>query len=258
MEKGSDNLKKENPDDAADDQNEAVKELDKALEEIEQRLAQLREEMQLERLARLEARFREMLARQQAVTLGTASLDAAKEKTVDKRLSRRDRLTLKKYVEEELALSEKAQQALEIILEDGTSVVFPRVVERIRDDLSRVSGMLEEERTGGYTHVMQKEIETTLEELIEALQKAQEQKQGGGGGGGGGGGNPNENQEPLLPNSAELKMLKSMQLRVNRLTEAFDTTRGDKPVDDSLRKDVANIAIMQREVAEMTLEIVER
>jgi hypothetical protein len=199
-----------------------------------------------------------MLARQQAATIGTAALETAKQKTVDKRLSRRDRLTLKKYVEEELALSEKAQQALEIILEDGTSVVFPKVVERLRDDLARVSGKLDEEETGGYTHVMQKEIETTLEELIEALKKAQEQKQGGGGGGGGGGGNPNENEEPLLPNSAELKMLKSMQLRVNRLTEAFDTNRGEKALDESMKKDVANISAMQREVAEMTLEIVER
>jgi hypothetical protein len=90
------------------------------------------------------------------------------------------------------------------------------------------------------------------------LQKAQEKKQGGGGGGGGGGGNPNENEEPLLPNSAELKMLKSMQLRVNRLTEAFDGHRAGKPIDEAMKKDVTNIATMQREVAEMTLEIVER
>ena len=81
---------------------------------------------------------------------------------------------------------------------------------------------------------------------------------GGGSGYGGGGGNPNENQEPLLPNSAELKMLKSMQLRVNRLTEAFETDRGDQPLTESEKKDVANISTMQRDVAEMTLEIVER
>ena len=38
-----------------------------------------------------------------------------------------------------------------------------------------------------------------------------------------------EHVRPLLPNSAELKMLKSMQLRVNRLTEAFDKSREGKP-----------------------------
>ena len=258
MQQGSDDLKKENPDDAAEDQDDAVKELEKALEEIEQRLAQLREEMQLERLARLEARFREMLARQQAVTLGTAALEEKKAESPDERLGRRDRLTLGKYVSEEIALGEMSQQALEIIVEDGTSVVFPRVVQQLRDDFDRVAGMLEEERTGGYTHVMQKQIEQTLEELIKALEKAQQQKQSGGGGGGGGGGNPNENNEPLLPNSAELKMLKSMQERVNNLTKAFDVARADKPLDDLMRKEVTNISDLQRDVAEMTLEIVER
>ena len=39
-------------------------------------------------------------------------------------------------------------------------------------------------RTDLYTATLQKEIETTLEELIEALQQAQQQKQGSGGGGG--------------------------------------------------------------------------
>ena len=204
MQKGSEDLKNENPEDAAKDQEQAVKDLEKALQEIEERLAQLREEMQLERLARLEARFREMLARQQRVTLGTAVLDKKKAESPENALGRRDRLTLKTYVEEELALGEMSHQAMEIIIEDGTSVVFPRVVAQLRDDFERVSGMLGEERTGGYTHVLQKEIEQTLEELIEALEKAQQQKQAGQGGQQGGGGNPNENNEPLLPNSAEL------------------------------------------------------
>ena len=150
-----------------------------------------------------------------------------------------------------------SQQAFEIIVEDGTSVVFPRVVEQLRDDFGRVAGLMEEERTGGYTHVLHKQIEQTLEEMIEALQKAQQQKQGGGGGGGGGG-NPNENNEPLLPNSAELKMLKSMQERVNNLTKAFDVARAEKPLDELMRKEVTNISDLQRDVAEMTLEIVER
>jgi hypothetical protein len=258
MQKGSDDLRKEDPAEAAKDQDDAVKKLEKALQEIEERLAQLREEMQLERLAKLEARFREMLARQQKVTIGTAALEKTRKGSVDGRLNRRDALELKKHAQEELALSESAQQALEIIIEDGTSVVFPRVVEQLRDDLSRVGGMLEEEKTGGYTHVLQKEIEQTLQELIEALEKAQQQKQAGQGQGQQGGQNPNENEEPLLPNSAELKLLKAMQLRVNNLTKGFDTARGEKPLDETMKNEVANIAKRQREVAEMTLEIADR
>jgi len=258
MQQGSDNLKKENPDDASKDQDDAVKELEKALEEIEQRLAQLREEMQLERLARLEARFREMLARQQKVTIGTETLEKKRAEAASGKLGRRDQITLNVFVEEELALAEMSQQAMEIIIEDGTSVVFPRVVERLRDDFNRVADLMDKQKLGGYTHVLQKDIEKTLEDLIEALVKAQQQKEAGQGGQQQGGGNPNENNEPLLPNSAELKLLRSMQLRVNTRTKAFHADHGDGPLDETSEQAIADISNMQRDVAEMTLEIVER
>jgi len=101
---------------------------------------------------------------------------------------------------------------------------------------------------------MQKEIETTLEELIEALKQAQQQKEGGGGGGGGGGGDP-----PLLPNSAELKLLRAAQMRVNRRTQAFDASRpGTGDLDGTQKNEVQNIANRQSEIAEMTQKILER
>jgi len=107
-------------------------------------------------------------------------------------------------------------------------------------------------RTDQYTATLQKEIETTLEELIEALQQAQQQKQGGGGGGGGG-------QEPLLPNSAELKLLRSAQLRINRRTVALDQTRPKSgSLDETLKDETHKIATRQAEIAEMTVRILER
>jgi hypothetical protein len=150
-------------------------------------------------------------------------------------------------------LAGKAQQALDIIIDDGTSVVFPDVVEQLRDDLINVGNLLADNlRTDKYTAMLQKEIETTLEELIEALQIVQSQRQGGGGGGGGG-------QEPLLPNSAELKLLRSAQLRINRRTVALDQTRAPGgPLDDPLKDETRKIADRQAEIAEMTVRILER
>jgi hypothetical protein len=168
-------------------------------------------------------------------------------------LNRAGKLELAKQVAEERELSDAAHQALEIIIEDGTSVVFPRVVEGLRDDLTRVGELLDAQRTDKYTNVMQKEIETTLEELIEALQKVQKDKKAGGGGGGGGGGEP-----PLLPNSAELKLLRASQLRVNRRTAAFEETRPADQLDDVLKAEVRSIAVRQLEIAIMTEQIVER
>ncbi|MFO0885497.1 MAG: hypothetical protein U0894_15135 [Pirellulales bacterium] len=46
-----------------------------------------------------------------------------------------------------------------LILDDGTSIVFPDVVEQLRDDLISVAKLLEAKRTDGYTLGMQEEIE---------------------------------------------------------------------------------------------------
>ena len=154
-------------------------------------------------------------------------------------------------------LAGKAQLALDIILDDGTSVVFPDVVEQLRDDLIHVGNLLaDNQRTDQYTGSLQKEVETTLQELIDALQQLQQQRQEGSASGGGGGGG---GQEPLLPNSAELKLLRAAQLRINRRTVSLDQTRPSTgPLDDSLKGETQKIADRQAEIAEMTLRILER
>lgn len=251
MQQASGDLRKQEPGDASRQQGKSIKELEEALQEIEERLAQLREETQIEKLARLEARFREMLARQQRATFDTAVFE--KKRQTDGELKRSDRLSLGKVAAEEGALAEAAQQALEIIIDDGTSVVFPDVVEQLRDDLSNVQKLLASGRTDAYTTTLQKEIEITLEELIEALQQAQQQKESRAGGGGGGG------MEPLLPNSAELKLLRSAQLRINRRTAAIESARPKEgPLDEVLSGEASTIAGRQAEIAEMTVRILER
>jgi hypothetical protein len=266
MQQASGGLRKQEPSDASRQQSKAIKELEEALQEIEDRLNQLREETQIEKLAKLEARFREMLATQQRLTGQTAVLEK-KRTDAGGQLARTDRNAVRAIGDEERrmeavkseteskdpGLAGKAQQALDIIIDDGTSVVFPDVVEQLRDDLINVGNLLTDNmRTDKYTAMLQKEIETTLEELIEALQIIQSQRQGGGGGGGGG-------QEPLLPNSAELKLLRSAQLRINRRTVALDQTRAPgASLEDSLKDETRKISDRQAEIAEMTVRILER
>jgi len=270
MDQASGGLRKQDPNDASRQQGKAIKELEDALQEIEERLAQLREETQLEKLARLEARFREMLSVQQRITAQTQVFDKKRQESGGN-LTRPDRLTvgvlggdesrmeaaldpMTKQIKLPMGLAGHAQQALDVIIDDGTSVVFPDVVEQLRDDLIGVGKLLTEHaRTDQYTQTLQKEIETTLEELIEALQKAQSQKEGGGGGGGGGG------EPPLLPNSAELKLLRSAQLRINRRTAAIETARPKEgTLDEPLKGEAQTVAIRQAEIAEMTIRTLER
>ena len=249
MKQASSGLRDADPSSAARDQEKAVEELKKALDEIEQRLAQLREETLIDRLARLEARFREMLARQRKITESTASIQ--QHRNAQGKLRRADRLKLKKLASDERDLAEQAYQTLDILVEDGTSVVFPRVVSSLREDLESVGALLDDQRTGDYTQALQQEIELTLQELIDALQRNLKKKKGGGSG-------QCDCEPPLLPGSAELKLLRSMQLRVNRRTVHFDKTRPHGALDDVLRKEISQITSLQEEVAEMALELAEK
>ncbi len=250
MKQASGDLRLQDPEGAARQQKEATRQLKKALEEIEERLAQLREETQEEKLARLEARFVEMLARQEVASKETKVLNEKKES--GGRLRRADRLAMAQLAVEEQELAEMAQQAFDILIEDGTSVVFPSIVEGLRDDLLRVGEMIEEQQTGEYTQYLQSEVETTLNELIDALRKRQKESKSGGGGGGG------NCEPPLLPNSAELKLLRAAQMRVNRRTKAFDENRDGATLADLMKKEVKDISLRQLDIALMTEQIIER
>jgi hypothetical protein len=253
MQGASGDLRKEDPAEAARRQRDAVKELEQALKEIGERLAQLREETQIERLARLEARFREMLARQQKVTVETIAMHKRRDQAGE--LKRADKLALSKYAAEELAIGEEAQKALTIILDDGTSVVFPEIVEQLRDDLRQTGKWLGESRTDELATGLQGEIETTLKELIEALEKARQPKPPNPGGQGGGGGG----QPPLLPNSAELKLLRASQLRINRRTETVGKAAGaGKTLDNAQVGELKTLSDRQRQIGEMTDRILNR
>jgi hypothetical protein len=270
MQHASGDLREQAPANASVQQAKAIKDLQDALREIEERLSQLRGMSQSEKLARLEARFREMLSTQQRLTAQTLLLEQ-KRGDGGGQLARSDRNAVRSVGEEERrmeavrseteakdrGLAGKAQEALDLIIDDGTTVVFPDVVEQLRDDLITVGNLLADNlRTDAYTTGLQKEVETTLEELIEALQQLQQQRQSSAAGGGGGGGG---GQEPLVPKSAELKLLRSAQLRVNRRTAAIDQARpATGALDDVLKGETEKIAQRQAEIAEMTARILER
>ena len=132
---------------------------------------------------------------------------------------------------------------------------LPRIVEQLIEDLNTVHDLLVERQTGEYTRNLEKEIETTLEELIEALQQDQEeqeqqqqqqqQKQQ----------QQQQQQQPLVPTAAELKLLKAAQLRVNRRTKAFQVARPKKGINEPLKKELGKITKRQGEVAGIAEEM---
>jgi exonuclease VII large subunit len=158
---------------------------------------------------------------------------------------------------EERALAEMARRTLDIIKEDGTTVVFPRIVEQLEQDLQTVARFLDGQNTGSYTQDLQKEIEKTLEELIEALEKAREQQEQQGQQQQGEQSEMDPPLPPLVPNSAELKLLKSAQLRVNRRTASFDKVRPEGNLQGTMRREIHRIADRQEDVRQMAEDMVE-
>ncbi len=252
MQNASQSLKKNSPSAASKEQKQADEELKKAQEEIEKRLNELGEKLDNETIVRLEDIFNEMLTRQRQTSAHTVQFDADHQGEKNSELKRADRLTLRRLTQEERDLAELAQQALVLIEKDGTSISFPVVVANMQDNLQHIATRIEEAETGAYTQTLQLEVQKTLEELIDALQVAKKN------GSGGGQCKPGNCKPALLPNTAELKLLRSLQLRVNRRTKAFDEARPNGHLDEARRKEVVAISQVQKDLAGMVRNIIAR
>ena len=93
---------------------------------------------------------------------------------------------------------------------------------------------------------------TTLKDIIEAVQRMQDEQQQQQQG------EPGQSDEnpPLLPGSAELKLLRSAQLRINGRTAALgESQAGDAISADELGADLENLARRQRSVSDMAREM---
>jgi len=235
---------------AADEQEQALRELEQAKAELERILRQLREEEMERMLVLLEARFRKMLAAQVAVYQQTKSLDAiqthAKEHELEiagGRLSRKQRLIVR-----------DADRALILLREDGTSVAFPEAVEQAREDMQAVADRLAEVKLGAITQALEEDIIAALEETLAALQqalkelreqKARQQR---------GGGEPGE--QPLVDQLAELRMIRALQMRINRRTKRYgEMIEGQQALEAELLEALDHLADREERVFRATLDL---
>jgi hypothetical protein len=217
MERAIDRLRKERDrNQASRHQDEAIRKLLEAKEKLEEILRQLREEERKLLLASLEARFRKMLGLQLLIYQSTVRLDKS-NKEDETFLSR-----TKQLAGSEAELVVDAKKALVLLRAEGSSVAFPQAVEAIQEDMEAIVRLLEEAKVGELTQTIEQSVIEALEEMVDALQKEiekqeeeeKEQKD-----------SPPKDQgdkdKPLVDDIAELKMLRSLQLRINRTTRRF-------------------------------------
>ena len=218
----------------------------------------------MEALVQLEQMFSEMLEKQRQGSSKVLVLDE-KRKIQDGRLKRADRIELRSVEILERKLSEKSEEAVNLLNDEGSSVVVRNVVEGMQNDLLAIADMVDGNETGVFVQRSQKEVELTLQELIDAVkiaQKMEEQKQDqqqdqqnqqqnqq----------NQQNQQQSLLPPSAELKLLRLTQLRINRRTVDFEMQLNNEKVkNDVLKRQVNEVTILQKKVTESARELAAR
>jgi hypothetical protein len=164
-------------------------------------------------------------------------------------IDRKDRQVSEALASRENGVAGLADDVLDLLSEDGTTLVFPGVVGEIKDDIVNVAGLLSRIQTGERTQYIQSQIERALEEILKAIEMAQRSPPPP---------NPSQGRQsksgagPLLPHSVELKLVRTLQLRVNERTQTFDLQRKpDAALDSEDKLQLGAISKKQREVEGM-------
>ena len=215
MEEAKKKLEKAKKDGALDEQAKALRELDTAKAELEEILRQLREEEMKRLLAMLEARFLKVLQIQREIYTGTARLD--KIPVVER--SHAYEIDTGRLSNREAEIVTEVEKAHSLLREEGSSVAMPEAVQQVHDDMQQLVLRLAEGKTEVLTQAIETDVIKGLEEILDALKKAQkdaENKKKSSS-------PPNGQMQdpPLIEQLAELKMIRALQMRVNRRTERY-------------------------------------
>ncbi len=135
-----------------------------------------------------------------------------------------------------------------MLAEDGTTLVFPGVVEELKRDILAAAALLGRVEVGERTQYIQGQIEAAIEDILRALEEAQRRPPPP---------NPNQGRDsrsgagPLLPLSSELRLVRALQVRVNERTRAFDLARPEKELSPEAKIELESIRAKQAEVERM-------
>lgn len=240
------------PGPAVPEQEEALERLKNAKEELEQALEQARRRLQEELLQALEERIAGLLAAQKRISAQTRVLDEQAAGALPP--PRAVRMKAGKLGQEEKDLAGEAAQALRLLREEGSTVVIPEIMETVHDDLLLAGAGLEEGRTGVETQTLQEEIETLLAAVLDAIRKTREERredqdqrnkddQG------------NQDQ-PLVPRSAELRMIRILQNSVYLSTLRAANLQAKEP--EAAGRMARDLAAKQARIHELTRRLARR
>jgi hypothetical protein len=122
--------------------------------------------------------------------------------------------------------------------------------------MKNVQSLLETTKVGALTQSIEQDIIERLEEMIKALQKAKQEL---------GQSKPGQSTPPppqdqkLLDDIAQLKMIRSMQVSVNKRTKMyhkqFDPKEPEQTTNKDLKSDILKLSDRQEKLFDVTMKI---
>jgi hypothetical protein len=255
--KAEGDLDKKNNAAAAKNQGDAIKKMEEAKKKLENLLRQMREE-EIERvLAALQARCEKMLMMQKQVLAGTEDLDRVVLKNLDKKPTSENKRWGLKLSDQEKEIVQEANKCIDILEAEGSAVAFPEVFQQVRQDMIHVQKRLELTDTSVVTVGIERDIISTLEEMIDALKKAraENQPEPGKPGQPGKAGQPGD--QKLLELLQELKMVRSLQKRVNDRTNTYGKLfpNEEQARDAQIVRELRSLSERQQRIQEIVSRI---
>lgn len=253
MRQAREQLDKARRGDARREQEKALEELETARAELEEILRQLREEEVGQLLVNLEARLRGMLRAERTVLAGIEKLATGGGS------DRERQLEAVRLGREQAGVTAEAAKALLLVRDDGSAVAIPQALEQVHDDSTQAAARLDRGNVAGETVGLVADIVTGLEEMLAAVERARQQAEQDQPQGQGQGRPPQPGEEPLVDTLAELKMLRTLQARVNartrRLSQVLDDAV-DPAAQPELRTVLGRLAERQRSIERAARDIV--
>lgn len=255
MREAADKMGQDKPADAKKSEQQALEKLQQALDELDDALRQVRKEEMDETLSAIETRLRDLLAREKMVRETIRPLES--KATAD--FSRAEQAQIVEATTNQKKVAEDCAQVLRIVVDEGTTVIVPELLKQLSADMAFASERLDHSQADGVTARLLDDIITQLEEILAAVEKRREQNR------------EEENQpqpdqpqpdqgpKPLLPTSAELKLLRSAQVRINeRMPATQDAAEAQPAPTPGAAAEMQRLSTRQTQLVDLARRMNER
>ncbi|HLW66171.1 MAG TPA: hypothetical protein VKS79_12740 [Gemmataceae bacterium] len=245
-------LKKKEPSEKLDP---VIAKLEELKKELEKRLRQLREEEMERKLANLRARCEQMLAIQIEVYEGTKRVHGVILTYPDKKPTRAEEQRSQQLSTREGEIVKLASKTMQLLEDEGSASAFALSLQSVQEDMGNIEKRLDKYDVAQMTQKIEEDVIQALKDMIEALKQAQQQLQ-------------DQKNQPKPPNPSqpppqkllnllnELKLIRAMQIQVNKRTEDYGSQyKGEQTDDGRLQEEIQGLSKRQTKIEEMLKNI---